>query len=352
MKRNLSLDLMKSFCIFFVIITHFFTYFMPQGANIKYLFAYYIDMAVPLFLIISGYTHSQSLSNHNFKSIVDYFDKKFFFHKLKRIILPYAIILFIEVLVMFMVTKTDSFSFYVILKKIISTGGLGPGGYYPIIFLQILLWFPIVYYFFKRSPLQTFLFSILLNIGFEIFAHSYLTLPMYRILSFRYITFILLGIFLFLYEERIKNTLIPHISFVIGFMFITYMKNIGYKPTFLTWWTGTSFPTAFYAFSLLYFFMKLEPYLQKVKSYIEPLLFIGRASFHIFLTQMLFFDPLQKIYFNVNWLNNHIRTRYSLIICIAFCVIVGCLWYELDTIVNKKLTERKTASDYIKNYRC
>ena len=55
MKRNQFIDVLKGICIIFVIITH---YNWSNAARLKYFFPFWIDMAVPIFMIISGYENA------------------------------------------------------------------------------------------------------------------------------------------------------------------------------------------------------------------------------------------------------------------------------------------------------
>lgn len=57
MERNNSLDFLKGISIIFIIITHF------SWTNLERLsfgFPFWIDMAVPIFMLVSGYTQALS----------------------------------------------------------------------------------------------------------------------------------------------------------------------------------------------------------------------------------------------------------------------------------------------------
>lgn len=51
------IDVLKGVCIIFVVITH---YYWTEKQRLYGLFPYIIDMAVPVFMIISGYVFSDS----------------------------------------------------------------------------------------------------------------------------------------------------------------------------------------------------------------------------------------------------------------------------------------------------
>lgn len=330
MKRIISLDIIKSISIFFVIVTHFIAQFNPD-LEYRFLFSFYVDMAVPFFLITTGYTHCKSLENISVHSTIDYYNKDFFRSKLQRALIPYAITLFIEIVLMFFILQVPLLKFlHTVIKYILKIGAWGPGGYYPVVFFQIILWIPLMYKYFRRNPLNTFFITILLNITFEVFAHKYLTIQVYRMLSFRYLTFVLLGMFLYTYKDKISKTFIPELSFAIGFIYLIYVNYIDYTPSFFTWWTNTTMLSAFYAFSIIYYFLKLESYFQSIQKYLTFLVTIGKSSYHIFFVQMILYGPMQSFKLNLRWLNQYVNLKCLLILSIATCILFGCIWHRFE----------------------
>lgn len=65
-KRNTFLDIIKAFCILFVIITHDT---ISEETRQRFLFNFWIDMAVPLFMIISGYVYAASFERNKISEI-------------------------------------------------------------------------------------------------------------------------------------------------------------------------------------------------------------------------------------------------------------------------------------------
>ena len=64
--RNSVIDIIKGICILFVIITH---YQWTNEQRLMLLFPFWIDMAVPLFMIFSGYLSALSFYKRNFNMI-------------------------------------------------------------------------------------------------------------------------------------------------------------------------------------------------------------------------------------------------------------------------------------------
>lgn len=66
--HNKTIDFIKGICILFIIITHFI---WDDNERLRYLFPFYIDMAVPIFMIISGYLNALSFNGKNMSKISD-----------------------------------------------------------------------------------------------------------------------------------------------------------------------------------------------------------------------------------------------------------------------------------------
>lgn len=77
-KRSNLLDIIKGLMIVFIIITHF--RFVYPGDYQKYGFFFYIDMAVPVFMIITAYLSAMQFE----KKGIDTFEKDWS----KAIIIP------------------------------------------------------------------------------------------------------------------------------------------------------------------------------------------------------------------------------------------------------------------------
>lgn len=310
--RILGFDFLKSICAIFVIVTHFIAAMAPEMSH-RLLFPFYIDMAVPIFLIITGYVSCLSMEKLHVVSIIDCYEKKYIKSKLKRAIMPYIITLLLELILVYFTNNNGNKDFVSdTLKRIFLDGALGPGGYYPVIYIQIIIWFPFMYYCFQKNRLVTFSVSILLNIGFEIFAHSFLKLSIYRLLSLRYLTIVLLGMCLYFYKDYLGKTYIPQLSFISGIIYLIYVNYIK-EPMFFTWWTNTTLCTSFYALAIVWYISRCEDFFNRIQYAIAPFLKIGKASYQILFTQMIFFGPLQSLKTNLTWVHQYVKLRLCIL---------------------------------------
>ena len=109
----------------FVVLTH---YFWTEQQWLQLLFPFWIDMAVPVFMILSGFVFAKSFQ----KSAIHTFRQGYQIHTvIKRIIrftVPYVVIIFIEQ-IWLIAFQNQSFSIRAVAKSFIP-GGYGPGSYY------------------------------------------------------------------------------------------------------------------------------------------------------------------------------------------------------------------------------
>lgn len=95
-KRNYFLDVLKGICIIFVIITH---YKWQAAERLQYGFPFWVDMAVPIFMIISGYVYACSFRKNEIENIEKAYELKFIVSKLIRYTVPFAVAYSLEIMV-------------------------------------------------------------------------------------------------------------------------------------------------------------------------------------------------------------------------------------------------------------
>ena len=93
-RRNHFIDILKGICIIFVIISHFS---WTAEERLKYLFPFWIDMAVPVFMIISGYVYSFSYKRNSINRLEDAYLMKNTLSKIVRYTVPFIITYSIEI---------------------------------------------------------------------------------------------------------------------------------------------------------------------------------------------------------------------------------------------------------------
>ena len=93
--RQTVLDVIKGICIIFVVITH---YGWDEKQRLVGLFPYIIDMAVPIFMIISGYVFSNSYLKKGIYHFEDAYDLSIISNRIIRYTIPFLIAYTIELI--------------------------------------------------------------------------------------------------------------------------------------------------------------------------------------------------------------------------------------------------------------
>ena len=128
------IDFLKGFAILCVILTHS----IPSTFQKYILFPFWGAQAVPIFIIIQSY--------HFFKSENPDIPLWKFKKILKRIFLPFFIVTFAEIVLLLSFGQSP----VSIYKGIMASGGIGPGSYFPWIYLQISVALPVFFLIFKH----------------------------------------------------------------------------------------------------------------------------------------------------------------------------------------------------------
>lgn len=312
------MDILKAFAILFVIITH--TNFMNiYRRNIFCMF--FINMAVPMFMLVTGFNYSNSLENTKISEV-----KNIIIKRIKRLTIPFLIILCIEWI--FNIGNIKSHHF---LTAFIN-GGVGPGSYYYPVMLQIIVLYPIIYWTLRKYNKYGLIGICGLQFLFELIcAIVNIDLYVYRILALRYLSPIALGTWLVVKKEKISENQLLLME-IIGINFITILicsnNTIDYYP--FVYWSKTSLLTYLYIFPIfayLYYRFKDDEIKNK---FINGFTYIGKSSWHIFLIQMLYFAIINSEYKNT-------VSFWIIPISIFVCVILGVLFYKFEKLLKKFL---------------
>jgi len=299
-----SIDFLKGLAILAVIALHSFTEYGP--------FKLLLLQSVPIFIILMGFNWTMSLNRSGFE-VKDYIMKK-----TMRFILPLIPIFFITLaILLWFDPPTNIITF--------ANGGLsyllfflgqmpvyGPGNYYIGVLLQALIAIPILWWFSKKDMrlmlMSAFGVSAVSEISY--FLHIF---PqdnyIYELLIFRWVFAIALGIVL---VDIVNQRIIPlwlKVGIILSSAIILTQATFGVM--FMTAYFGyLNVLTYSFAAGLILgvIFLNLSW---------KPINLLGQASYHIFLSQMVWF-----ILFNFGYLLN-----------LIICVCSGVTFYYF----NKKI---------------
>lgn len=345
--RLMAIDYLKAIAAILVIINHSLT----NIQQLKVGGPFWISMAVPIFMIVSGFTYSMSARRRKLESFKDYFDRDILVKRISRFMTPFLIIFVLEILLQSIVPlsfQSESMKRSIPVLASFLIGGAGPGSYYIPVLLQFVFVFPIIYSSYRKSPVKTVAIFFSIQLAFDILTNL-LNIPgsIYRLLIFRYLSLIVMGIVLFFNrKELIKRIRFVAFFSIASIVYAFIVNYTSYKPVVFTFWTKTALPMVFFAFSIVIWGMKVLEI--KKRNWISGIAsLVGKASFHIFLTQKLLFGfGLNKFFRIINF-----NILASTIGAVILSSILGIAFYCLEGAI------RKIAIDYrnkdlkkIKNY--
>ena len=314
------IDYLKAFAICMVTTTHFFEY-DDKGFP---LFIYVIQMGMPLFMLLIGYNTAMSNERHELTSLRALYAPAHIRKKFNQILPSYTIMFVIEAI--FCGALVQGLPLLEWIFAYIS-GGLQEGthgGYFFCIYWQFLLIGPILYLLVKHYPRATMIGALLLDMLYE-YSVGALDIPrqLNRLIFMRYLFIAVFGMYFYLWRDRIKLWLVAAAA-VFSLGYITAMEFFDFEWPLNIYWKNTCVYASFYFIAIMVFAFHFWENKRLPEGLHRIAYTIGRSTWHIYLTQMLFFrlywgKPLD---FLPLWLQ---------ILCgVTTCVLIGVGWNKLE----------------------
>lgn len=323
-QRNYFVDLLKGICICFVIITHFS---WTGRERLVLGFPFWIDMAVPIFMVISGYVNALSFEKKNAFSFGKAYSVREILPKIMRYTIPFAAAWLLERIVLLFGSGWHSLS-EIVMSFV--RGGYGPGSYYYPVMMQLVFLFPIIYFVVKKHRGKGIALC-----GAANFIYEFLRIAYYvnddcnRLLIFRYIFLISCGCGIAL-EIGKDHRIMYAAAALAGAGYLFLVSYTAYSPVIFTFWTTTSMICAFYIAPVCGLLLKRFGSIS-AKGIQKIVMIPGKASYHIFLVQMVWYWALELV-------GSQIESRaMALLTDIAVCIAGGIIFYYVESPVNKRL---------------
>lgn len=331
----LALDVVKGISIIMVILTHVAD--VPQSVRQQVLWPFTILPAVPLFILTTVYAYSIAEDRPGW-SIKSWFETKRFSRRFIRFFVPWIIIIVVQIVLLFTLlgaTKLPLSS----LMRILFLGGRGPGAYYVMLLFQILVFFPLMKYAFDQSPSKATVLFLSAQVAWEFLCtYKGISQEAYNILIPRFFSVLIPGFLAYRYADALKKTVIPVLAIVIGGGFLINTYYLGYVPVLaMAQWNRTFFAVLF-PFGVFLYILRLEPVFQRYRGLLSPICYIGKASWHIMLTQMTYYYFARSLDFEARFASLWIRASVDVVISL----VLGCSFYFLENIIRKLISNRKT----------
>jgi peptidoglycan/LPS O-acetylase OafA/YrhL len=198
------------------------------------------------------------------------------------------------------------------------TGGYGPGSFFVPVLIQLIVILPILYLLARRNLFLMLFAAFVFNLSFETYALRY-EIPdwIYRLLFIRYLFAFGLGIWLAIGKDRRWSV----VGGIMSAIYITGVNYFGFSPLAQPSWGSQNALAFVWPLVLVEIGLSVAP--KRANSIcIRSISEIGKASYHIFLIQMVYFWTLGRF---INTLS-----CTSFIINVIVCVLLGYAFYYIS----------------------
>lgn len=315
-----NIDFFKGICALLIIFTH---YKWTQSERLWQLHPLWVDIAVPMFMAFSGYVAALAFERRKIETFEQAYEVKYLLSRVIRYTVPFLIAFIGEEMIL--VLGGHGHGLHTIW--IFLNGGFGQGSYYWPCMLQFIFLFPVIYFLIRKYGARGFILCGIINLVYEICKWAYgMNEDFYRMICLRYVLVIALGCLLGLTSFRLGKRELGGVC-ILGLTYIMLFEYAGLTPLITKYWTNTSM------FACLFFLPIIQFAIKAKKIHFIPIETLGKASYHIFLAQM--------VYYNWAW---HMYDRIdSIVIRIAInfgcCIVAGMLFYKIEQPITQKLTD-------------
>lgn len=218
-------------------------------------------------------------------------------------------------------------------KTSVHGGGYGPGAYYTPIMIQMILIGPVIYLVIKKMDGYGFLLCFAVTGCWETISYCVgISDYAYKLISFRYISLFSFGVYIAIGKKRLNMVLLATLFFA-GIIWQTLLNYVPLHPLFMNYaWARVNLYSSLFVLPVMYFIIKKYG---GVCIHVPLLQAFGKASFNIFLFQMLFYGcgPAQILY---RFVNNEFL---QLVLCVTCCLAFGYTFYIIETPITKKIVK-------------
>jgi len=353
-----QIDLLKAFMIAFVILDHAMAYTFRYGLGLEL----WERMSIPMFLIILGFNMGKSFARKGEQSLKELYSRDYFKKKIWRYIFPYVILYIGSTLlglILYEKNFPNTFNENWILEYVIFQKTLleGPGNWFiPVLFQSIIL-VPLLYKLFSKWPKLTLTACFIIELCMHLFLFFYIGPrtsydDFQRELYFRQtILFYMFAIVLGMWFSQNHDLFNKKNLFVWGIFPISLIYMIAWDffdfrleidGNLLVRGDYNAF-TFIYSALIFLIIMRLVP--KNPKNRIaKAFSALGKATFHIYLIQDVYYITLYIIYNSV-WTasgfsglvnvlgiaSNDILVNFGLLaINWIICFSIGVIWWFIE----------------------
>lgn len=310
-------DFVKFYAITCVLIGHVIPASMLNDIG----YGLWAGMQVPLFVLIQAF--------HGLKKEHISFNIK---KMMLRIVVPFV---FVEILLFSYMALMGNYGISSLFYLFLKNGGMGPGSYFPWIYLQLAFIIPVISPYI-RKPFAIW-YVLLICEGFEIlFSLLDFSESIYRLLCVRYFMLLYLG-WRWVKEGIVVNYRTLTFAFISLFTVIYFEYfSVDDEPYFFTTrWKFHRWPCYYYVAVgggiLLYNAYKL---MAKMEWLFRVMKLLAKCSYEIFLMQMVIIPIFPKFHFVSDY---HLRFGMRVSLIFAISIIGGILYNRYYNILISRI---------------
>jgi surface polysaccharide O-acyltransferase-like enzyme len=272
-------DFVKGFAVLSVILIHTSTREFLNNT-----FAYvHIWQAVPLFVFISFFLFFRKLDKRSPNEWYRWTNVK---KVIWRVVIPF---IFLEAFFVLNIVHNENWSE---IKSFILNGGFGRGSYYPYVYCQLWIMAPFLYrILLKMNLLRGGGVILIIAIALNFVLNSVIKLEQFpvRVESVLAVRYVFMAVIAYCFLREPDNKMFLFVLPIISVVYWLFCFKCDFRPWISTAspWSSQQFPSFFYTFLLVWLLRFITPKIPyKIR---EIVCWMGVNSWHIYLSQMLFF---------------------------------------------------------------
>lgn len=271
-------------------------------------------------MLLLGYNNGQSFRRRGLTDWTDFYSWDFMGKRFLAVLKPFTFIFVVQIVVRLL--QGQSLSMGIIFYRFI-TGGYGPGSYFVPLTLQAYLILPFFYRWMKKYSAKKMLIVVaVINTAIEIACRiGNIDEQLYRVLVIRFIFALALGVALS--SKSLGDLSIKRLKPWIGMsgIYIFLVMYLKIDLIMERYWHSQHLPGVFWALFLIILLCRVR--LSYLGHWGIMIARLGRASFHIYLIQMFYFNTLQPYLLTGNLL-------LQAIVDVGLCLTIGYLFFMLE----------------------
>jgi peptidoglycan/LPS O-acetylase OafA/YrhL len=326
----IQIDILKAFAIIAVILLHA----LPLEFFIHIGSPYHLWHAVPLLILIAGFTSAYAYKRYGFTTLKQCYSPSLILKRYKRLLIPFLICWIVEIAILFSIHQLSPDIVQVFLS--LTRGGYGWGAYFIPVILQSILIVPLLYLLARQDPTRMVVIALCISVLFD--AVCILMGWNTDLTSFLYLRFMFagaLGVWLVTTDKYSTSWIVAGAGISLLYLTVsTYTPLLSAFPDYTGYGGVLQTPafiwTAIIVITGIIYLPKDEE--SRTVRYLSE---IGKASWHIFLAQLLYyFLPAAYVYaYIVDPLSSgNMALQYILIVVcnLPICIGIGYVWYSCE----------------------